>query len=184
MTESTVKPTAIKVRKIVDGIAYIYHRSNITSQERVDEDTGESTTMYVYDEAQYQVPVGNVTKAELLERIVNDADYRALLASRAEAVDADLGSSAAQQTSWTKESQAPANTYWAQVAGFDAQAEKPLQVTRNWSGHDITLWVYVSQDVADAYVAGNLEVGDYVLVVFVDDDPELPIATQKVYQSW
>lgn len=75
-------------------------------------------------------------------------------------------------------------TYWAQVAGFDAQATKPLQVTRVWQGDTITLWTYVTEQVKDAYLAGNLATGDFVLVVFVDSERDKPIATQKVFKSW
>lgn len=183
-TESTVKPIHIAIRKIENGTAYIYHRTNITSEERTDEMAGKTTTMWVYDQEQYQVPVGNVTKDELLEHIKSDAAYRQLLAQKAEQMDADLGTSMAQVANWTKETEVPTLTYWARVAGFDASTEKPLEVTRHWAGHNITLWVYVTEDVKDAYVAGNLAVGDYVLVVFVDGDRDLPIAVNKVFKSW
>lgn len=97
-------------------------------------------------------------------------------------MDADLGTAVGNVGNWVKDKDAPAETYWAQVSGFDAGSERPLQVTRNWMGHQITLWVYVTEVIKDAYVAGTLDVGDYALVVFVDG--ELPIATQKVFKSW
>ena len=74
--------------------------------------------------------------------------------------------------------------YWAQVDSIDPSRRKPIQVTRHWRGHTVQFRCYVTQDLVDAYRAGNLSVGDYVLVVFVDQDKGRPLATQKIARTW
>ena len=74
--------------------------------------------------------------------------------------------------------------YWAQVDGIDPSKQKPLQVTRHWRGHTVQFRCYVTQDLVDAWQAGKLSVGDYVLVVFVDQDRGKPLATQKIAETW
>ena len=79
---------------------------------------------------------------------------------------------------------APTSPHWAQIESFSPSEVKPLTVTRNWRGHTITLDCYVTQDVVDNYQAGNLAVGDFVLVDFVDGDLDQPLAITKIYESW
>lgn len=74
--------------------------------------------------------------------------------------------------------------HYAQVSKLNPDATKPLEVTREWMGEKVSVDCYVTQDLVDAYQADNLVVGDYVLVVFVDNDTDKPCATQKVYKSW
>jgi len=79
---------------------------------------------------------------------------------------------------------APKATYWARIAAFSPSADQPLRIRRTYRGHTYDAWAYVTQDIVDAYQAGNLSIGDYVLVLFVDHDPNKLIATQKVSNSW
>ena len=73
--------------------------------------------------------------------------------------------------------------HWAVVNAFSPSAEKPLQVKRNYCGAEYTVNCYVSQDLVDLYPA-NLQVGDLVIVDFIDGEMDKPFASQKVYKSW
>lgn len=79
---------------------------------------------------------------------------------------------------------APTRIFWACVAEISPGQERPLRVTRVWKSRTYTVDCYITQDVIDIYQAGNLAVGDYVLVMFVDGHRAKPLATQKVYKSW
>ncbi len=76
-----------------------------------------------------------------------------------------------------------ATRHWARVKSFQA-AEKPIVVTREFMGQQYDVACYASQDLKDAYDAGNLQLGDYVIVDFIDGDISKPFASQKVYKSW
>ncbi len=79
---------------------------------------------------------------------------------------------------------APTSPHWAVIESFNPSEVKPLTVTRTWRGHTITLECYVTQSVVDNYTAGDLEIGDFVLVDFVDGDLAQPLAVTKIYKSW
>lgn len=76
------------------------------------------------------------------------------------------------------------NATYAIVEDFNASAEKPLKVKRTLAGTDYQIWCYVSESVKNDYIAGTLQIGDVVIVIFVDKDITKPLAQQKVYKSW
>lgn len=73
---------------------------------------------------------------------------------------------------------------YAQVEDFNTAIEKPLKVKRTFAGTVHHVWCYVTEDIKNLYLAGNLVVGDVVIVNFVDRDLNKPIVLQKVYKSW
>jgi len=75
-------------------------------------------------------------------------------------------------------------TYWAKVWAFKAAAERPLTVGRIYKGREVEIECYVTERIRELYQAGKLAVDDYVLVQFVDGDPDKPIAVEKAYKSW
>jgi len=75
-------------------------------------------------------------------------------------------------------------TYWAKVVSFAASAEKPLKVSRAYKGQEITIGCYVTERIRELNEAGKLAAGDFVLVQFVDGDPDKPIAVEKAHKSW
>jgi len=75
-------------------------------------------------------------------------------------------------------------TYWAKVKAFSVGTEKPLKVGRDFKGAEVEIDCYVTQRIAELYQAGKLAAGDFVLVQFVDGDPDNPITIDKAYKSW
>lgn len=75
-------------------------------------------------------------------------------------------------------------TYWAKVKGFNVGAEKPLTVERTYRDKTYTIDCYVTTQIKDEYQAGTLQVGDFVLVSFIDGDPDKTCAILKVYKTW
>jgi len=74
--------------------------------------------------------------------------------------------------------------YWAKVRSFNAGAAKPLTVGRIYRGTEIVIDCYVAERIRELYQAGKLAVDDYVIVQFVDGDPDKPVAIEKAYKSW
>jgi len=70
------------------------------------------------------------------------------------------------------------------ITAFQPGNPKPLVVTITYRNVDFSRSCYVTQDVADAYVAGTLHVGDWVIVDFLEGHEDKPIAAQKVYKTW
>jgi len=66
---------------------------------------------------------------------------------------------------------------------------KPATITRKWHGMTFQVQCLVSQSVVDMWVADTLDVGDFVIVSFIDEHPNetelnLAIVVDKVYESW
>lgn len=66
---------------------------------------------------------------------------------------------------------------------------KPATVTRRYHGVNYEVQCLVSQSVVDMWQTGKLEVGDYVIVSFIDEIPNtaefnLAIVVDKVFPSW
>lgn len=78
----------------------------------------------------------------------------------------------------------PENPTYAIIEEFSPSEEKPLKVIRTILGIEYHMWCYVTQDIKDAHVAGDLKIGDVVIVTFVDRDITKPLAQQKVFKSW
>ena len=74
--------------------------------------------------------------------------------------------------------------YWVKVRSFDMNAEKPLRVGRIHKNQEVETNCYVTERIRELYQAGKLAVGDFVLIQFVDGDPDKPIAVEKAYKSW
>jgi hypothetical protein len=74
--------------------------------------------------------------------------------------------------------------HWAIVNAINLAAVQPLQLTRTWMGITYTYSCYVSETIVQLYQAGNLLIGDYVLVGFADEDLSQPLAITKVHKTW
>ncbi len=78
----------------------------------------------------------------------------------------------------------PLSTHWAIVDSINLGSEKPARVRRTWEGTEYTVNCYVTESVKDQYQVGDVMVGDYVLVEFLDDDPNRATVFAKVFKTW
>lgn len=76
----------------------------------------------------------------------------------------------------------PHSTYISVIEAIDVAKARPVRVKRVWEGRDYFYNCFVTESVKDQYVAGNIAVGDYVIVHF--DDIGEQIVTAKVFKSW
>ena len=78
----------------------------------------------------------------------------------------------------------PVYPCWAILEAVNITAAKPATVRRTWEGADYVFDCYVTQHVRDEWLAGNIAVGDYVLVECVDWDPDKMGVIDKVFKTW
>lgn len=71
-----------------------------------------------------------------------------------------------------------ADAHWAIVDSFHPASEKPLRVTRR----NRLIDCYVTQSVVKLYLAGELNIGDMVIGVFIDGDIAKPLILDKIYK--
>ncbi len=82
------------------------------------------------------------------------------------------------------ETMPPLCTHWAVIDSFDIGQVKPMRVRRTWKGVEYTVNCYVTDGIKDQYQAGDIAVGDYVLVEFLEDDADKAIVFAKVFKTW
>lgn len=66
---------------------------------------------------------------------------------------------------------------------------KPAVIRRRFLGQNYDTNCLVTQSVAELYQAGKIQVGDFVLVSFIEEIPNteerlIAIVTDKIYKSW
>ena len=76
----------------------------------------------------------------------------------------------------------PSETIYASIKNIDASRtdKKYIEVERSIDGDDYNSWCYVTNSVLQAYNNNNIEVGDLVIIDFVDGDFSKPLVTDKV----
>lgn len=172
---SNIEPEEVEVKRVKrSGDTYVdlLVRWDIQSQQVEDID-GETRTMYNYHEEQ----IGKQLHGEK-----TDQEIQALIDTHRVRLIAEAQSKEEQRHE-NKHIEAP-DISWVRVEEFNVGAEKPLKVSREYKGETYSFWCYVTQDIVDAYQAGNLSVGDYVSLVFVDADKGKPLVMQKIYKTW
>lgn len=78
----------------------------------------------------------------------------------------------------------PVSGCWAILEAVNASAVKPATVRRNWEGTDYVFDCYITQHVKDEYLAGNIAIGDYVFVEYLERDPEKAGVVAKIVKTW
>lgn len=76
----------------------------------------------------------------------------------------------------------PCSTHISTIDAIDTAKPRPVRIKRVCEGRDYFYDCLVTESVKDQYVAGDVKVGDYVIVHF-DDIGEL-VVTAKVFKSW
>lgn len=81
----------------------------------------------------------------------------------------------------------PKSQHIAKLKAVNPAILKPATVTRRFLGELYDVDCFVTQGVKDEYVAGDINIGDFVIVSYTrtgDDGETLPIVTGKVFRSW
>jgi len=73
---------------------------------------------------------------------------------------------------------------WAILESVNVTTVKPATVRRTWEGTDYVLDCYITQNVKDEWLAGNIAIGDYVLIEYLDRDPDKAGVVAKVVKTW
>lgn len=79
-------------------------------------------------------------------------------------------------------SEPPRSTHISTIDAIDTSKARPARIKRAWEGRDYFYDCFVTESVKDQYMAGDIVVGDYVIVHF--DDIGEQIVTGKVFKSW
>lgn len=76
----------------------------------------------------------------------------------------------------------PRSTHISTIDAIGTSKAKPARIKRIWEGRNYFYDCFVTESVKDQYIAGDVAVGDYVIVHF--DDIGEQIVTAKVFKSW
>lgn len=76
----------------------------------------------------------------------------------------------------------PRSTHISTLVSVDVNKARPANIKRVWNGNDYFYDCFVTQAVKDEYQAGNIAIGDYLLVHF--DEVGEQVVTDKVFKSW
>lgn len=76
----------------------------------------------------------------------------------------------------------PDSTHISTLVAIDVGKNKPAKVKRAWNGKDYFYDCFVTENIKDQYLAGDILIGDYLLVHF--DSIGEQIITAKVFKSW
>lgn len=76
----------------------------------------------------------------------------------------------------------PRSTHLSILEAVNTGQLKPARIKRVWEGRDYFHDCFVTESVKDQFVAGDVKVGDYVLVHYDDMGEQIVIA--KVFKSW
>lgn len=83
----------------------------------------------------------------------------------------------------------PHSQHIGKLVNVNPALAKPATVTRKWHGMTFDIQCLVSQTVVDLWIADTLNIGDFVIVSFIDEIPDteevnLAIVVDKVFDSW
>jgi len=80
------------------------------------------------------------------------------------------------------ETEPPISTHISQLVAIDTTKVRPARVKRTWEGRDYIYDCFITETIKEMYVAGNIQMGDYVLVHY--DGIGEQVITEKIYKSW
>jgi len=83
----------------------------------------------------------------------------------------------------------PTSEHIAKLVGVNATQAKPATVTRKYWGETYDVKCLVTETIKRMWLDGDLEIGDYVLVSFIEEIPDtverhIAIVTDKIFKSW
>ena len=147
------------------------------------------------------IKVGNTEKVAGSENIHNalleateNPGVRKLIQDTTDEEDASLTAAALEVRDHTQEEldkfnqrsveglAPPASTHISSIEAIDTSKARPVTIKRMWRNKPHYYDCFVTEAVKDDYLAGNIAVGDYVVVTF--DDVGEPLVMAKVFKSW
>jgi len=78
----------------------------------------------------------------------------------------------------------PLSTHLARLDAINPQAIKPATVTRTWKGKDYIYDCFVTENIKDQWLAGDIVIGDLVLIEYIESDTDKAIVIHKVFKTW
>ena len=75
----------------------------------------------------------------------------------------------------------PRSTHVSTLIAIDTSAVRPARVKRVYMGIDYFYDCFVTENVKDQFLQGDVQIGDFVLVHFDDGEQ---VVTNKVFKSW
>ena len=78
--------------------------------------------------------------------------------------------------------QPPRSSHISTIEAIDTSKARPVKIKRVWQSKDYFYDCFVTESVKDQYIAGDVAIGDYVIVHF--DDIGEQIVTNKIFKSW
>jgi len=75
----------------------------------------------------------------------------------------------------------PLSTHVSTLVSIDVGRARPAKVKRIWEGRDYFYDCFITENIKDQYVAGDIKIGDHLLVHFEAGEQ---IITAKVFKSW
>lgn len=83
----------------------------------------------------------------------------------------------------------PHSQHIGKLVAVDPGKARPATVLRKWHGMSFNITCLVSQSVVNMWASDDLNVGDFVVVSFIDEIPDsdelnIAIVVDKVYKSW
>lgn len=88
-----------------------------------------------------------------------------------------------------KEENLPHSEHIGKLISVNVSVAKPATIRRKYLGDTYDVDCFVTQTVKDQYQAGDIQINDYVVVSFIDENPDdeernIAIVTDKIYKSW
>jgi len=74
----------------------------------------------------------------------------------------------------------PKSTHISVLVSIEVGDKRPAKVKRVWEGRDYFYDCFVTENIKDQYVNGDIQVGDHLLVLFEEGEQ---IVTSKVFKS-
>ena len=95
----------------------------------------------------------------------------------------------AQETIWRVGDNLPHSQHIGRLIAVDINLVNPATVRRWHQGKTYDVQCLVEQDVVNLWLADELNIGDWVVVSYIDENPEteeinLVVITGKLYKSW
>ena len=70
------------------------------------------------------------------------------------------------------------------ITTIDTSAMRPIHAVVTYRDVDFDFDCFVTQDLVDQYIGGKIAIGDYVIVCFMENGADKPLASQKIYKTW